>query len=197
MNFFEAMEALDKGGHKVRNRYMAVVSYYETHAGIPLLKYKGERIPDAGISADEHCCEWEIFEEPKESKVLWEKATAEKDHHINIKINGFIGANEFATGLTIRFGDRRQSVDWFHALRTFMLLKGHRLAMSLKNGLGKFVIRLDDTMDPYAQEMPVMPYRMTEISPSFADKIQCDRAIEEIGKDNIIHMFKTFHGIYE
>lgn len=82
------------------------------------------------------------------------------------------------------------------ALNTFLLLRHQPGTDVPSDGRGQWFIELHEDNLLIGMVCRI-EYKINGISPPFTTRYFAEQAINAVGKDNIIHMFKTFHGIYE
>jgi hypothetical protein len=103
----------------------------------------------------------------------------------------------FGEMLNLGFNSEQKMKSFIKALQTFLRLKAHPLAVKpSRNDQCYIVCNLDDgnVCSYYASEyMDKGDY----ISPMFSDEKDSDKAIQDIGEDNLVEMFKVFSGDYE
>lgn len=105
-----------------------------------------------------------------------------------------IESRHFDTTIYFIMKNRETEREWAIALNTFMLLKSHPLAVKVILGKKQFFICLHS--DGYICIEDHLNYgKLDEISPAFKSNEDAQKAIDDIGKDNIMHMFKTFQGL--
>lgn len=127
-----------------------------------------------------------VWLKPKETKGLWEADKKLIASRITLEITN----SPFASTL--------QSRQWVKALHTFMELKGHPLTVKPSEEKEEYVIRINtDENILYIEEMLTLDGKLTEISPTFEIEEDAEEALNDIGKENLLHMFKTFSGLYE
>lgn len=83
------------------------------------------------------------------------------------------------------------------ALKTLMELKSHPLAVpaSDDNKYQYFICFCITILK--INNYSLNSFKLSEISPAFNDKIDAQQAIEDIGENRLIEMFKVFQGIYD
>lgn len=89
------------------------------------------------------------------------------------------------------------SNNYYGALQTFILLRQQEGSEVPLDGEMQYLIRLNKDRGLYVDVWQRIGNKVTAISPCFRTVDHAEKAINFIGKENIIHMFKTFHGIYE
>lgn len=201
MNFFEAyLEA--KNGKKIAidgvSTWWAQLDNDKESNCATLNTYsargKCSDIIDNMIIAHWLGCEWQIYEDPKESKGLWKPSDDESNCH-----SLYISYHPYRNVINFKDYDIRHT--WGRALETFMRLKGNPFAVPViedksqycispyHRGSFEFVIAIDC--------LTRSVYKCGSLSPCFEKEIDAKQAIKDIGADNLLHMFKTFQGIYE
>lgn len=137
-------------------------------------------------------CDWQIYEEPKESKGLWEKPAHENSVYFGLRLGGNLH----------KFSGESDAFRWGKALNTFMLLKGHPLAIPFDNS--KLRVHYCIFHNPnglnhkdIGVHLGMAGQGTQNISPSFSNFDDANQALKDIGPENLLHMFKTFSGIYE
>lgn len=194
MNFFEAyLEA--KNGKKVTIvgcKIWWLQFHNEDYKALDIYNDKG--LVDDEISPIQLAhwldCEWQIHEEPKEKPGpmgLWH-SERDPDGVEDLHTKHYVSCRNYVIS--------SQHDAWSAALETFMRLKGHPLAVKPNNDETHFFIRIREEklmIDSYE----CLPNKLTEVSAPFDSVDDGKQAIKDIGEDNLLHMFKTFQGIYE
>lgn len=93
--------------------------------------------------------------------------------------------------------DENISDEYFKAFKTFILLRHQEGTEVPLDEEMQYLIRLNKDRGLYVDVWQRIGNKVTAISPCFRTVDHAEKAINFIGKENIIHMFKTFHGIYE
>ncbi len=127
-----------------------------------------------------------IVEEDK-SEGLWKKPTLDD-----------IPFGDFTPQIPLShlFGDHKQCDAWRRALTTFVELKSLDYCAPASVGSWQNLISCIDgdlKVDSYNHE----PESLGCVSPFFQSKACAERATKEIGEDRLVHMFKTFQGVYD
>lgn len=141
---------------------------------------------------------WSIYEELKENKVgLWYKE--ELCFYIDIKSAIKLeGGHHAVLSELIPFEFETEKSHWFKALETFMQLKGHPLAIIATDNEDQWFIAFeDDSGDLAIDSGRDILYKFHIISPMFSSEKDANKAMDDIGQENIVHMMMTFQGIYE
>jgi len=136
---------------------------------------------------------WAIYEDPKEEKKgLFDRWDGKKNYLFTLDGNAISAA---FPGLY----NNEHCHAWEYALITFMRLKSHPLAVPVLDDIPQFVIKTSfwSTDGLYLQKHYGLATKITEVSPCFSCEEDGEKAISDIGEDNILHMMRTFQGIYE
>lgn len=86
---------------------------------------------------------------------------------------------------------------WMGALNAFMKLKSHPLSKKPSKDNAQFYIAYDAHIGLVILDHDIWSYKIDFISPMFSTEGDARHAIDDVGKDNILNMFKTFGGDYE
>lgn len=135
--------------------------------------------------------EWEIYEEPKH-KIAFQLV-------FNVMNSFSLERGTFQLISNIPARNKEECLDWLKALETFFELKCHPLTVEIRDGKIQCCIG-PDSIEPWgleAQCWNTSSFKIPLVSPIFASIDDTMQAIQDIGESRLIHMFKTFHGIYE
>lgn len=145
------------------------------------------------------CAKWAIYEEPKQSTPLIQF----KENGIKIECyvahNTSYGHDSYTARFWLEnFKKQEECNDWRKALNTFMRLKCNPLAEIAADNKRQWLIEIGSfeeiiKIDEYDYNFT----KLINISPCFSTKEDAESAITDIGEENLLHMFKTFQGIYE
>lgn len=96
--------------------------------------------------------------------------------------------------LAIPAFDEKTAHDWQKALATFFELKSHPLAVPATEEETQWQIDggCMDTEDNY-----FIQTKRSRLSPCFKSSHDAQKCLEDIGESRLLHMFRTFQGIYE
>lgn len=130
---------------------------------------------------------YEIYEEPKEKPLI------EYSPRYQLTIvadSNYFNYHEQESFYLV------DSIKWKDALYTFMRLKGHPLARKIKKSHTQWFL----SFDPRYTGLSIMYYqslqnKIDSLSSFFDSEKDALCAIEDIGQENIINMFKVFGGV--
>lgn len=155
------------------------------------------------LNVNDILSKWAIYEEPKEEKMaLWKTGSQDINHQAHIKIVILPQPQPFVEdgihAKYFKFYELKEAKEWNKGLQTFMLLKSHPLAVPADEREEQHYIRYNDCNDDIIiSQARNLEYKLTMLSPMFAGEEDANKALSDIGKENIIHMFKTFQGVYK
>lgn len=91
---------------------------------------------------------------------------------------------------------REKEMKWASALNTFLRLKAHPLVVKPSSDTQYYIIINVHFNNLYIVDSRHKSDKHDFLSPMFHEKEHADKAIEDIGRKNIVEMFKTFSGVY-
>jgi len=171
----EAFQAL-LDGKKIKAIEMDTVYFLDENGG---LICQGEQL-SGDIFRD---YQMKIYEEPEEKPLM----------------NGWFGSAQITVDDNMFYMrlNCNDSCEWRKALGTFMQLKTYPLARKVILGRDQYIIRpLTNTLkDTYIEGGYSFIFKLNNLSPCFSSKEDAQKAIDAIGEENIINMFKVFGGV--
>lgn len=107
------------------------------------------------------------------------------------------GLNPYISWVKFSAGNQKITQEYEKAIETFFLLRYQAGSEVSLDGKMQYLIRLDKNRGLYVDGWQHIGNKVTAISPCFRTVYHAEKAIIFIGTENIIHMIKTFHGLYE
>lgn len=89
------------------------------------------------------------------------------------------------------------SGNYYKAFKTFILLRQQEGSEPPKDGEQWCIVCNSSTVELYVSSFIHQDNKINRLIPSFKTVEYAQKAINFVGEENIIHMFKTFHGIYD
>ena len=137
----------------------------------------------------------EIINKPEKAGSLLEDG----DYYISSyqgRLEAFV--LHFDTPNLNRFPSKEIAQSYAEAFNTMLALRKCEGSVSTVNGKEQWFVRLALSLkDTETYAYPGNYSKIVTLSPSFSTKGYAQAAIDKVGKDNIIKMFKTLHGIYD
>ena len=87
--------------------------------------------------------------------------------------------------------------EYYKAFKTFLLLRQQEGSEPPKDGEQWCIVCNSSTVELYVSSFIHQDNKINRLIPSFKTVEYAQKAINFVGEENIIHMFKTFHGIYD
>lgn len=157
-------------------------------------------ITDERFGTEEITSKWAIYEESKPQPIidgdLIIKGSYFEGWDPKPSIN-YYGKKPFLVFNIERFNNKKQAADWTEALKTFMLLKSHPLAVKPLDYEKQYFIEISVGGSLVIDATEITNSKLSRLSPHFNTEKDAEKAISDIGKEHILHMMRTFQGVYE
>lgn len=206
MNIFEAINAMKDGKivrakSKLKASYEPCVYKFNQESGSVEMKFFEEDWTPVYMTIHDvlkNDYEFEIYEEKEKLNYypLWffifhNEITKKRFSHL-IDDGDYLLNDE----LSIPAKTDEEARAWARALKTFFELKSHPLITAPhKNEYRSTLMLIGDNL--FISSAICMPYQDSNNFCYFESDSHAANVIKDIGEDRIIHMFKTFQGIYE
>lgn len=151
--------------------------------------HDGSVVDNQYFSPEEMKNMWAIYEKPKEKKSYFDVVgVIASDCSILSRVD-----------LGLGLSSNKSMRDTANAFITFIKLKAHPLAVACEDNVRQYFIAatndLNNLKDFYFDPYVYLSSKLNFISPAFNTKEDARKAVEDIGRFELLHMLKYFQGV--